>query len=1038
MRIFLSSTSLDLSEARQRILKLLSVVPADLVHMEMFGSDETLPLDYALEQVRRSDLFIGVYAERYGSIDPSTGKSITELEYLEARKMLAEGHLSGLLVYLLDPKADWRVDQIDRDPDRISALLALKDELKSKHTITFFKNTEDLSLNVLRDVLRKIGIGHGTALRIRKVFAKPESRPAQPLGMEHYTERDARWFRGREDDIASICELVEKNSEALLIGDSGIGKTSLVQAGVFPALRKMDWLVASCRPLDSPDESIPVAVWHQLMEGPPPDQTIHTILSLVSEAHGNKKLLVVVDQLEDIIPHLDTPRASNLLSALTQIYTSPPANLHLLLCYRGDAEPRVGHYWQIVSGSASGLPRYYLGPLGREAARNVLMDIAGPAIDFVDEIVYDTEAESIRSLGVEIYPPFLQMVAETCAKAAEESGTALSRSEYHSLGKARQIIGRYLLNELRLLGPRSKESQAVMISLAGHLRRFRKTSEEISRDTSVPLPGVEACLADLLNLRLVHAISGGRWEIVHDFLAQRVIEDLIAPEDYEARLFRDVVAAKAGVYARNAELLTYKEHLGAYAHRQRIVLTEEEVELLFASSLAGNGPVRYFLRTLPVELPLTWAGQYVSSPKEISREDSTRINACRFLVASGKHVSLSLLANIFSDYKLQAELATFIRSYSTRDDLNLLLKLRIKKAEQTRNAAVEQLEGMVEPSDTVLIERFQKSRRPADTRLLCRILITKIRPASKSDLWSDLGKRKIGPRILAICGLGAHGDEADAYQLIERLRSPTLSTRERETSGYALAHWAQTKGRWDLLTKLFELDDGVCRGALGATYNRGNLNVELLLQQYARLPSETAAAILRTATVEDRPALEQFLSASLLNPEMRDIIIALLNIGGSNSARWILELIGQKGYKVVFWNTPILAAAITKAVGIEMKSWLCNLADSDEFWHYTGNERTSPPLPVENVENLYLFKRLTDVALASLCDQSDWLLLKRLIFHKYWTIQVAAAFQVAKFAGVEHLNELVQQARSEARDQPDAGVVNALMLLDTKLFGQEI
>jgi hypothetical protein len=1036
LRIFLSSTSLDLSDARQRILKLLSVVPADLVRMETFGSDETRSVDYSLEQVRSCDLFIGVYAERYGSIDPKTGKSVTELEYREASKMLAEGRLAGLLVYLLHPKAEWRVDQIDRESAQIAALAALKEELKSKHTMTYFNNTEELSLNVLRDVLRKIGIGYGSALRVRKVFERPESRSVQPLGMEHYTERDARWFRGRENDIASICELVERNSETLLIGDSGIGKTSLVQAGLFPALRKKDWIVASCRPLDSPDESIPGAMWHQLMEGRPPDESIHTILSLVSEAHGSQRLLIVIDQLEDIIPQLGTPKTSNLLHALAQIHTSAPVNLHLLLCYRGDAEPKVGSYWQIISGSASGLPRFYLGPLGREAARTVLSDVATLSDDLAEEIVSDTEAESVRSLGVQIYPPFLQMVAETLAKAAQESGAALSQPVYNSLGKARQIIGRYLLNQLRLLGPRSKESQTVMISLAGHLRRFRKTSEEISRDTSISVAEIECCLTDLQNLRLVHAIEGGKWEIVHDFLAQKVIEDLVAPEDYEARLFRDVVVAKAAVYERTGELPTYKEHLGAYAHRQRMVLTAKEVELLFASSLAGNGPVKYFLRSLPCDLPVSWAEQHMRSPKDTTGEDKKQINACRFLLASGKRPPLSLLVNIFSDYKLQSELATFIRRYSTRDDLNLLMKLRLKKAEQTRDATVEQLERIVEPFD-VATERLLHSRRPQDTRLLCRILIAKSKPASIRDLHNELSKRKLGSRILAICSLGVFGDDVDASRLIERLQSQRLPTKEMEVSGHALAHWCQNKGRWDLLEKLLCLDDAVCRGALGAIENRGDLNLDTLLKQYPRLSFETAAAVLRTATSGDRRELEQFVSANRLEPRIRDIVIALLRIGGSSAARWMLDLIGMKDYKVVFWNTPILAAEFTKAMNIEAKTWLCKMAESDEFWHYTGDERSSPSLPVETPENLYLFKRLTGVVLANLCDESDWPLLKKLIFHDYWTIQVAAAEQVAKFAQVEHLNELLEQARNEARDKADPGVVNALMLLDTQLFGQQ-
>lgn len=1026
---------MDLLEARERILKLLSVVPADLVHMETFGSDETRSVDYSLEQVRSSDLFIGVYAERYGAVDPHTGKSITELEYREAIKMLAEGRLSGLLVYLLDPKAEWRVDRIDRDSQHIAALAALKDELKSRHTITYFKNTEELSLFVLKDVLRKIGVGYGAAVRVRKVFAEPASRPAQPLGMEHYTERDARWFRGREEAVASICELVEKNSEILLIGDSGIGKTSLVQAGIFPALRKKDWIVASCRPLDSPDESIPTAVWHQLMEGAPPSQSIQTILTLVAEAHSKRNLLVVVDQLEDIIPQLGTQKASNFLSALAHMYTSPPANLHLLLCYRGDAEPKVGSYWQVVSGSASGLPRYYLGPLGPEAARSVLLDVAALPDDFVDQIVSDTEAESVRSLGVKIYPPFLQMVVESLVKAEVESGTSLDISVYHSLGKARQIIARYLLNELHLLGPRSKESQVIMISLAGRLGRLRKTSVEISKDTSIPVSEVDACLADLLNLRLVHNIDNDRWEIVHDFLSQKVIEDLVAPEDYEARLFRDVVVAKAGVYARTGEILSYKEHLGAYAHRQRMVLTPQEVELLFASSLAGKGPVRYFLRSLPSDLPLSWAKQHISSPKEIGLEqDRTRINACRFLLSSGVHVPLSQLVTIFSDYKLQSELATYIRQYSTKDDLDLLNRLRVKKAEQTRTAAIEQLERFIEPAEAS-VERLLRSRRPQDTLLLCHILITKIKEPSVSNRRHELDKRNAGLRILAICGLGAHGDESDAGRLIGRLESVKLSGKEREVSGYALAHWAQTNGRWDLIDKLLHLDDPVCRGALGATRARGDIELDMLLRQYSRLPFETSAAVLRTVSPSDRPGLEQFVSTNRWEPQMRDMIIALLKIGGGNSARWLLDQIGRKEYEVLFWNTPILVAALKDAIDIGAKHWLYELTDSEEFWHYTGNERTSPPLPVAVVENLYLFKRLAGVALARLCDQSDWPLLKKLIFHDYWIIQVAAAEQVAKFAEVAHLNELVEEARKRAGDRPNIGVVDTLTLLDTKLFG---
>jgi hypothetical protein len=90
LRVFLSSTFEDLGGAREQIVRLLSVIPAELVRVEMFGSDETRPVEYCLQQVRGCNLFVGIYAERYGSIDPESGLSITELEYREAGQ-LAKG-----------------------------------------------------------------------------------------------------------------------------------------------------------------------------------------------------------------------------------------------------------------------------------------------------------------------------------------------------------------------------------------------------------------------------------------------------------------------------------------------------------------------------------------------------------------------------------------------------------------------------------------------------------------------------------------------------------------------------------------------------------------------------------------------------------------------------------------------------------------------------------------------------------------------------------------------------------------------------------
>ncbi|MEO6722228.1 MAG: ATP-binding protein [Ferruginibacter sp.] len=72
----------------------------------------------------------------------------------------------------------------------------------------------------------------------------PASNTAQPpntssfIGLQSYTEEQADNFFGRDKEIESLTKLVESNTLTIVFGKSGTGKTSLLNAGVFPNLRK--------------------------------------------------------------------------------------------------------------------------------------------------------------------------------------------------------------------------------------------------------------------------------------------------------------------------------------------------------------------------------------------------------------------------------------------------------------------------------------------------------------------------------------------------------------------------------------------------------------------------------------------------------------------------------------------------------------------------------------------------------------------------------------------------------------------------------
>src|SRR5258705_3089767 len=76
------------------------------------------------------------------------------------------------------------------------------------------------------------------------------------IGLAPFTESDREFFAGRGEEIDELLRLVRRDTLTLLYGVSGLGKTSLLQAGLFPALRAEDYL--------------PVPIRLDYLEGAPP------------------------------------------------------------------------------------------------------------------------------------------------------------------------------------------------------------------------------------------------------------------------------------------------------------------------------------------------------------------------------------------------------------------------------------------------------------------------------------------------------------------------------------------------------------------------------------------------------------------------------------------------------------------------------------------------------------------------------------------------------------------------------------------------
>jgi AAA+ ATPase superfamily predicted ATPase len=57
------------------------------------------------------------------------------------------------------------------------------------------------------------------------------------LGLASFTEETRAFFYGREDEVAELARRVQRKLLTILFGQSGLGKTSILRAGLVPRLR---------------------------------------------------------------------------------------------------------------------------------------------------------------------------------------------------------------------------------------------------------------------------------------------------------------------------------------------------------------------------------------------------------------------------------------------------------------------------------------------------------------------------------------------------------------------------------------------------------------------------------------------------------------------------------------------------------------------------------------------------------------------------------------------------------------------------------
>ena len=202
MKVFISSTFVDLEAYRRVAIDVVNGHNCQPLAMKYFGARPEDPTAVCEEEVRACDIFVGIYAHRYGFIPAGQPKSITQQEY-----ELAQTLGKPCLGFIVHKDFAWKPEFIEFEQKTpLENFLA---QVK-KQQVAFFTTPEDFGNKLTTSLSRQL---------LKGVTMAPAA-PAVPNPVPYFT--------GREQDLQKLRALLaQPRAFVCILNAPGIGKTQL-------------------------------------------------------------------------------------------------------------------------------------------------------------------------------------------------------------------------------------------------------------------------------------------------------------------------------------------------------------------------------------------------------------------------------------------------------------------------------------------------------------------------------------------------------------------------------------------------------------------------------------------------------------------------------------------------------------------------------------------------------------------------------------------------------------------------------------------
>ncbi len=773
--------------------------------------------------------------------------------------------------------------------------------------------------------------------------------------LEYYETTDKEIFSGRKQDISKFVGHILINKLVVIYGESWIGKTSLIKAGIIPNLREGN--VAIYTNCDSdPLSLIKNEIEKEFKRDRSRSFKLDKSLSLVDFFKNIDlpfTIIIFIDHFENFFKQVVPEMREQFIDEIAACSYADKPLVKFVFSIRKDFFVQLGSF-------KDRLPELFNNAfeLTRLTEPQSIEAITMPAklfnIEYAKELL-EVLIWDIRDEQDLIHPIHIQIVGNRLVETLNPEllkdmlPQVVTYEWYDDLGGVQGILGDYLEETIKKIEEKEQAKDILKVMVTSFESHPQMNIREICSFIKIEEDKLKTILASLVNCRLLRKLKKDTYELISDYLLNSITKKWLTRKDIELREIIENINKALDDWRGHHWLMDITLLSKVYLYRENIPLQDEALELLLRSSLGHHFPVWFLLKRFESD---KFKKVVIDAIKTV---DSNGIKRIIDILEKEEILALDHLILRLNDPEPQVRKAV-IESFGRLKDsrnINFLLQKLNDPDSEVRDAAAHALGNF---GTSKILEIFISQLDNSDWRIRksaadgLGVLKT---PKSLESLFTKINDPDSEVRKAVVIALGKLGNIKAQIPLIRRLKDSHAEVRE--AAAKALGDLGSSLSVEDLLLCFH---DKVWKVREAAIISLGKLRYENALEPLLEIADDPDTDV-RNAAAEalgnlHTPKTIQILLDRLQEPEWWKKETSAIALGKSGDPKVLERLL--EGLDDPDWRVRAAMANGLKSLGISNtkveESLIERLHDPHEEVRkgaiialgYLGTEKTLTPI----------------------------------------------------------------------------------------------